>query len=364
MLFRETIRIVLKPFNAFVVQDFEIVTMYYSNQDVRVEGLPVPRIRAGELLVRVEASGICGSDVMEWYRIARSPVVLGHEVAGAVVQVGEGVERFGEGDRVVVTHHVPCNTCRHCLRGRHTVCDTLHRTTFDPGGFSEYLRAPAINVDRGVFELPDGLPYEEASFAEPLGCVLRGQRRANIRPGQSVLVLGSGLAGLLHISLARALGAGRIVATDVVDYRLEAARRLGADVTLSATDDVPARLREANGGRLADLVIVCTGAPTALDQALRSVERGGTVLFFAPTEPGVSMSVSLNDVFFRNDATLTTTYAAAPADLASALELIAAKRVRVGEMITHRLGLAETGLGFRLTAEAKDSLKVIVEPQR
>ena len=340
------------------------VAMYYNNHDVRVEEMPVPHIGPGELLVRVEASGICGSDVMEWYRVAKAPLVLGHEVAGTVVKVGDGVERYSEGDRMVVTHHVPCNACRYCLSGHHTVCDTLRQTSFEPGGFAEYLRVPAINVDRGVFPLPDGVSFEEASFAEPLACVLRGQRRANVQPGLSVIVLGSGLAGLLHINLARALGAGRIVATDMSDYRLDAARRFGANAAFSANEDVPARLREVNDGRLADLVIVCTGAPPALLQALQSVERGGTVLFFAPTEPGVTVPVSVNDVFFRNDVTLTTTYAGAPADLATALELIGASRVRVGDMITHRLGLAEAGLGFTLTAEAGSSLKVIVEPQR
>jgi L-iditol 2-dehydrogenase len=338
--------------------------MYYNNQDVRVQEIPVPRVGPGELLLRVEASGICGSDVMEWYRVARAPLVLGHEVAGTVAEVGEGVARFAEGERVVVTHHVPCNACHYCLSGHHTVCDTLRETSFDPGGFSEYLRVPAINVDRGVFTMPEQVSFAEASFAEPLACVLRGQQRANLQPGQSVLVLGSGLAGLLHINLARTLGAGRIVATDVVDYRLEAAKQFGADAAILATEDVPARLRGVNNGRLADLVIVSTGAPPALSQALESVERGGTVLFFAPTEPGVSVPVSINDVFFRNDVTLTTTYAGAPANLASALELIGAKSVRVGEMVTHRLGLDEAALGFKLTAEAQDSLKVILEPQR
>jgi L-iditol 2-dehydrogenase len=150
----------------------------------------------------------------------------------------------------------------------------------------------------------------------------------------------------------------------MVDYRLDAARKLGADVTFSAMEDVPARLREANNGRLADLVIVCTGALPALRQALESVERGGTVLFFAPTAPGVSLPVPINDVFFRNDVTLTTTYAGAPADLATAMDMIASGRVQVGEMISHRLGLAEAGLGFKLTADAGDSLKVIIQPQK
>ena len=340
------------------------VAMYYHNRDVRVEELPRPGAGPGELLLQVEASGICGSDVMEWYRIQRAPLVLGHEVAGTVAAVGDGVERFRPGDRLVVTHHVPCNACRYCLSGHHTVCDTLRVTNFDPGGFAEYLRLPPINVDRGAFPVPAGVSPEAASFAEPLGCVYRGQRRANLQPGQSVLVLGSGLAGLLHINLARALGAGRIVSTDVADFRLAAARRLGADFTFAATDDIPARLREVNDGRLADLVIVATGARPALQQALDSVERGGTVLFFAPTEPGVAVAVPVNEVFFRNDATLTTTYAAAPGDLAAALELIAAGRVQVEEMISHRLPLAEAGRGFQLTAEAADSLKVIIQPQR
>ena len=340
------------------------VAMYYNNRDVRLEEMPVPEIGSGELLLRIDASGICGSDVMEWYRVQRAPLVLGHEVAGVVAQVGDGVERFREGDRLVVTHHVPCNACRYCLSGHHTVCDTISATNFEPGGFSEYLRLPAINVDRGAFPVPDGISLDEASFAEPLACVYRGQRRANIQPGQSVLVLGSGLAGLLHINLARALGAGRIVATDLVEYRLEAARRLGADFTLSASSDVSAGLREVNDGRLADLVIVATGARPALRQALQSVERGGTVLFFAPTEPGVTVEVPVNEVFFRNDATLTTTYAGAPGDLAAALGLIAAGRVQVGQMISHRLGLGDAALGFKLTAEAADSLKVIIQPQR
>ena len=340
------------------------VAMYYNNHDVRLEEMPVPEIGPGELLLKVQAGGLCGSDVMEWYRIQKAPLVLGHEVSGEVVQVGAGVGQYKEGDRMVVTHHVPCNACHWCLNGRHTACETLHETSFDPGGFSEYLRVPQINVDRGVFPIPAHVPYDEASFTEPLACVYRGQRRANLQPGQNVLVLGSGLAGLLHINLARALGAGRIIATDMVEYRLEAARRLGADVAFSANEDVPARLREANDGRLAELVIVCTGALPALHQALQSVERGGTVLFFAPTEPGVTLPVTINDVFFRNDVTLTTTYAGAPADLATAMEMIGSGRVQVGQMISHRLGLAEAGLGFKLTAQAGDSLKVIIQPQR
>jgi L-iditol 2-dehydrogenase len=339
------------------------VAMYYNNKDVRLEEMPTPQIGPGELLVKVVASGICGSDVMEWYRIKKAPLVLGHEIAGEIVQVGEGVERYQIGDRVFVSHHIPCNTCRYCLNGQHTVCETLHTTNYDPGGFAEYLRVPQINVDRGVFLLPDEVSFEDGVFIEPLACVVRGQRVARLQPGQAVLVLGSGISGLLHIALARALGAGRIVATDVNEYRLKAAQRLGADVVIHAEEDVPARLRQANEDRLADLVIVCTGAFPAFIQALQSVDRGGTVLFFAPTEPGVDLPVPVND-FWRNSITLMPSYGNSPLDAVVAIELIRARRVPVHEMITHRLSLPETGLGFQLVAEAGESIKVIIEPHR
>ena len=205
---------------------------------MRLEEMPIPQIGPGELLVRVIASGICGSDVMEWYRLDRAPLVLGHEIGGEIVRVGDGVERYKEGERVSAAHHVPCNTCHYCLSGHHTVCDTLRRTNFGPGGFAEYIRLPAINVDRGVFLLPDEVSYEEATFIEPLACVLRGQRMAHMSPGSSVLVIGSGIAGLLHVQLASASEAGRVIATDISDYRLEAAKRFGADAVIHAEHDI------------------------------------------------------------------------------------------------------------------------------
>jgi len=340
------------------------VAMYYSNQDVRLEEMPTPQIGPGEVLMRVEASGICGTDLLEWYRLHKAPLVLGHEVAGVIAAVGKGVEHHKVGDRICAAHHVPCNKCHYCLSGHHTVCDTLRRTNFDPGGFAEYVRLPRINVAQGIFPLPDEVSFEEATFVEPLACVLRGQRLAHLQPGQNVLVVGSGVAGLLHIQLARTSGACSIVATDIVDYRLEAARKFGADVAVQAEEYTPAHLRRAGNDRLADLVVICSGATSAISQALESVERGGTVLFFAPTDQGVSVPISVNDLFWRNEVTLTSSYGGSPADYAAALELIQAGKIRVREMITHRLGLAETGLGFQLVAQAQDSLKVLIEPQR
>jgi len=339
--------------------------MYYSNNDVRLEEMPTPQIGPGELLLKVAASGICGSDVMEWYRRDKVPLVLGHEVAGEVVEVGDGVEKFKAGDRVAATHHVPCNTCHYCLSGHHTVCETLLKGThFEPGGFAEYVRVPAINVDRGVFHIPEGVTYEEASFMEPLACVLRGQRNARLRPGQTVLVLGSGISGLLHVGLARALGAGLVVAADTISFRLKKAEKMGADLTLQADDKIPDRLRQANDGRLADLVIICFDGFIPL--ALNAMEKGGTVLFFAGAAEGTTLPATINDLFWRTEVTLTSTYAGAPFDCRTALKLIREGGIHVLETVTHRLGMSEAHLGFQAVCAPTENecIKVIIEPQR
>ena len=339
------------------------VAMYYNNHDVRIEEHAVPAIGPGELLVKIIASGICGSDVLEWYRVKKAPIVLGHEIAGEVAAVGQGVERFKEGDRVFAGHHVPCNTCRYCRADQHTACNTLHTTNFDPGGFAEYVRIPAINVDRGTFVLPDEVSWEAGSFIEPLACVVRGQRVTGFRPGMSVLVLGSGISGLLHIMLARAQGAGRIIATDINPWRIEQAKKFGADHVLNAGEDVPERVRELNGGYLADLVIICAGALPAFKQGLASVDKGGTVLTFATTDPGVEIPLPAND-FWRNSIRVMPSYANSPYDAEVAIELLRAGRVDVEPLITHRLPLTSAAEGFRLMAESatEKSIKVLIEP--
>ncbi len=337
--------------------------VYYSNHDIKIEERPKPKIGAGELLIRVEASGICGSDVMEWYRRDKVPLILGHEIGGVVEEAGSNVKIYKKGDRVACAHHVPCGKCCYCLAGHETVCDTLRKTNFDPGGFCEFLRLAPINVEKGVYPLPDNISFEEATFVEPLACVLRAQRLAGGVKGKCVLVIGSGIAGILHILLARHNGADLIAATDIVDYRLSLAKKLGADTCFNAGQFQPEALRKLNQGRLADLVIVTAGAPLAIQQALNSVERGGTVLFFAPTEKDAAVTIPFNQLFWRQEITLTSAYAGSPDDCRQALDLIAANKLNLKEMITHRFSFSEIEMGFRLVAEARESLKVIIYPQ-
>ena len=337
------------------------VAMYYNNQDVRFETQPIPEITDDEILIKVIASGICGSDVMEWYRIKKAPLVLGHEIAGDVVKTGKNVTTFQNGDRVFSTHHVPCNTCRYCLNNQQTLCHTLHTTKFYPGGFAEYLRIPTINVDRGTFHLPDTMSYDDATFIEPLACVIRGFRSASFTPAQTVAVLGSGMAGLLNIKLAKTYGASNIIATDISDYRLEKAKEMGADLTIQATNDMSSIIKEQNNDRLADFVILSTGALSAAKQAFEIIEPGGTLLLFAPTNPGQTIPIDLFSLW-NKQIRITSTYAGVGKDILDAIELISSKRLVVNDMITHTLPLRQAQKGFDLVSKAEKSIKVILHP--
>jgi len=228
------------------------------------------------------------------------------------------------------------------------------------------VRLPALNVELGgVYPLPDDLSYEEATFTEPLACCLRGQRLAGNCEGKSVLVMGCGISGMLHIQLARVGGASFVAACDIVDYRLEVASRCGAEAIINAQrEDVPGRFRQLNQGKAADLVIIATGAKAANVAALESVQRAGSVLFFAATDEGATVPLSVNDVFWRNEVTLTSSYAATPQEHLEALKLLSKRKITVKEMITHKFGLERIQEGFQLVAEAAESLKVIINPQK
>jgi L-iditol 2-dehydrogenase len=337
--------------------------VYYNNKDIRIEDLPKPRISPDEILVKVIASGICGSDVMEWYRVKKAPRILGHEISGEIEEVGKDVNQYKVGDRVFVSHHVPCNECRYCRAGFHTVCDTLKSTNFDPGGFAQFIRVPEINVRFGTFVLPNEVSFDQGTFIEPLGCVIRGQRFADVKKGHTVLVIGSGISGLLHIQLAKAKGAAKVIATDIDEYRLDAAKRFGADVVINANDDVPTIVKEANDGRLADVVIVCTAALEAFDQAFKSVDRAGILLLFAPTAPETRVPLPLFDVYFKG-VKIVFSYAAVTQDIEEAIDLLKNKEINVNDMITHRFGLSNIQKGFDLVARADKSIKVIIEPHK
>jgi L-iditol 2-dehydrogenase len=324
-----------------------LVAKYYNNNDIRLEELPTPKIGPGEILVKVHASGICGTDVMEWYRIQKAPRILGHEIAGEIIESKS--DKYQTGQRVFVSHHVPCNHCKYCLAGNHTACDTLHQGNYDPGGYSEFIRVPKINVDYGVYVLPDQVSYAEGTMIEPLACGIRALRLIGIRADHTVLILGCGISGILNIQLAKLTGA-RVVATDMNEYRLQKAKEFGADEVRQADQDLNIK---------AERVIVCTGAYAAVEQAFRCVDKKGIILLFAI--PNRDIALPIPD-FWRNELTVTSSYGAAPVDLAEALALITHKKVNVKDTITHKLPLAKIQEAFNIVVAAQESLKVVLEP--
>jgi L-iditol 2-dehydrogenase len=340
-----------------------LTAVYYNNHDVRIQEMPIPQMGECEASLKVMASGICGSDVIEWYRVPKAPIVLGHEGTGIIDKVGSKVTRLKIGDRVFVSHHVPCQQCRYCQRGNHTACHTLHTTNYYPGGFSQYIRIPKINIDFGIYKLPDNMSFEEGTFVEPLACVSRSQRLANLQKDDTLLIIGGGISGILHTQLAKFKGVQNIIVADINPYRLQLAKKFGANHALDAKESIPQKLKEVNNGRLADQVVVCTGATSAALIALDCVENGGTILFFAVPDPSVKLPVPINQ-FWRNEITMRTSYGAAPNDLEDSMRVLATKNLNVKDMITHRLSLIEAQEGFRLMAEAGESLKVILEPNR
>jgi len=334
------------------------VAVYYSNDDIRIEERPKPRIADGEILVKMKASGICGTDVMQWYRIKKAPCVLGHEMAGEIIATGKGVRRFKKGDRVFVSHHVPCYKCYHCAQGKYTACESLHTGNYNPGGFSEFIRVPEENVQYGTFLLPEEITFADATMIEPLGCAIAGQNQLRLKKGQSVLIIGSGVSGILHIQLAK-MKRAKVIATDINEYKLKKALKFGADHVMNAREYSVDKLKSINDNRLADVVIVCASAKQAVDNAVSSVERKGKILFFAvPQNELILPSLRL----WRDEITLLFSYGAAPDDIKKTIVLIKNNRINVREMITHRVALSHSGEGFKLASESKFSLKVVVVP--
>jgi L-iditol 2-dehydrogenase len=322
------------------------VAVYYTNNDIRIEERPIPKISDGEILVKMKASGICGTDAMGWYRIKKAPRVLGHEIAGEIVESKS--KKYTVGQRVFVSHHVPCNNCKYCLDDNHTACETLHKGNYDPGGFSEFIRIPKINVDNGTYLLPENISYEEGAMIEPLACGVRALRLIDIKKRHTVLILGSGVSGLMNIKLAKLISA-KVIATDIDDYRLNKAKEFGADEVIDVSKE--------KVNVKAERIIVCTGAYQAVKQAFECIDRKGIILFFAVPEKNIEVP---NVDLWRNELTITSSYGAASVDLKESLDLIKNKKVNVKDMITHKLPLEKIQEGFKLVTDAKESLKVVL----
>ena len=372
------------------------VSYWYNNQDIRMEEVPTPKPGPREMLVKVISCGICGSDVVEWYRLPRAPLVQGHEIGAEVVALGNSVSKYKIEDRVFIAPKVPCLKCFYCKNGHYPQCSEVKERL--PGGFAEYILVPEFLVERGTHLLPENITYDQSTFIEPLACVVRAQRLAGVHPvrdngcsanpdggikptqsetsrsnlrqesgafsnevkkGQSVLVIGCGTSGLLNVKLAKARGC-KVIAADINKVKLEFALLMGADAIIDAVNNVPERLVEENGKK-ADVVFLCASATSAVRQAWGCVDKGGVIVLFAVPGPDKKVVVPIND-FWMEEITIITSYYCGPPDITEAMKLIESGKIVVDDLITHRLPLTDIAYGFQLVLDGRESIKVIIKP--
>jgi L-iditol 2-dehydrogenase len=297
---------------------------------------------------------------MEWYLKGRAPLVLGHEPSGIIAEAGNKVEDFKVGNRVFVHHHVACLTCHYCIRGNYTMCEKFGKTHITPGGFAEYFKVPALNLQIDTLKIPDSLSFEEATLIEPVACCIRAMRKCNVQPSDVIAIIGAGPSGIINTMLLKNSNASKIIVSDVIDYRLKVAERFGADLTINPRNgNFVEKLKNVTDGRGADLVIVTAPNVEAFSDGMEACRRGGTLCLFAPTSPEVQAHISLHRLFF-SEITIIPSYSTSHVETRMALEMIRAGRVKAKELITHRFPLTQIQDAFKTAVESKECLKVVI----
>lgn len=336
----------------------------YNFNDIRIEDIPVPKVGPDDALIRTKACGICSGDVMPWYIEKKAPLVLGHEFTGEIVGLGSSLASyrmpFSIGDRVFVHHHAPCMDCRYCRRGDYVQCETWQKTNIIPGGISEYILVPEINLRNDTFILPEDVGYDDGTLIEPAACVVKSLNRSKIKQGDTILVIGLGVMGQIHVLLAGEFGAKRIIGADMVQFRLDKTIEFGADYVIDVSkESLIERLQDLTDGYMADIVIVGPGSINAMKQGIESVSKGGIVVLFTPAKPDEILNINPSELYFK-DVSLVTSYSCGPEDTQNALKFIQKGTITAKKLVTHRFSIDDTETAYRITAEAKDSLKCLI----
>jgi L-iditol 2-dehydrogenase len=338
--------------------------LLYGVKDLKVEDVAMPKLEPGEVLVKVKAATTCGTDLKIFQRgyverVIRLPTIFGHEWAGDVVEVGEGLAWPKKGMRVRAGNSAPCLHCAMCQKGKFNLCENM---IWLWGAYAEYIKVPARMVFVNMQEIPPKVAYEEAAITEPLACVLHGVDESRLKLGDTVAIVGAGPIGLLHLLTVRRLGAAKVMMIDLVDERLKFAEKLGADVTINGkTGDAVERVRQLTGGYGADVVIEAIGLPATWEQALRLVRKGGTVLEFGGCPPGTEIRVG-TEMLHYGEVTVLGAFHATPLHFRKALDLIASGTIDVGPLVTRRMMLEEIVQAFEILATSKTEIKIALTP--
>ncbi len=338
--------------------------MLYGVRDLRVENIEVPKISAGEVLVKVKAATTCGTDLkilQRGYveRVIKLPTVFGHEWAGDVEEVGSGLSWPRKGMRVRAGNSAPCLHCSMCQKGRYNLCENM---IWLWGAYAEYIRIPARTVLVNMQEVPEHVSYEEAAIAEPLACVLHGEEAANVGLGETVIIIGAGPIGLLHLLTARKRGAGKVILIDLVEERLKFAEKLGADETINASKvDAYARIQDVTAGYGADVVIEAIGSPATWEQAIKLARKGGRVLEFGGSPPGTEVRISTERLHY-DELTIVGAFHATPLHFKNALNLVSSRTIDVRPLVTRSMKLDDIREAFDILGTSKSEIKISIIP--
>ncbi|MEO9319745.1 MAG: zinc-dependent dehydrogenase [Nitrososphaera sp.] len=333
-----------------------------GRSEVDVNDVAPPRlVNPGDVVVRMRACGLCGSDLEKVYgQYGMTSARLGHEPAGEIVEVGSAVSDFAVGDRVFVHHHVACYSCHFCRHGDYTMCPKYQSSNIDPCGLAEKFLVPEWNVSRGgMIRLPASLDYDAASLVEPLACCIRALGKSSFQEGDDVAVLGCGPAGMMHVALATDLGAGNVFASDVNEFRLAFAAKSGAVALNASSADISARIKADTDGRGVDLCIVATGSTKAILQAFEITRRGGDIVLFGVPPKGSQMAIDASRLYSLEHS-LIPSYAASEIETNQAIRLLENRRLNLDSLITHRFDISQGAEAVRCAHDAKDAMKVII----
>lgn len=329
---------------------------------VVVEDVEKPILGTGDVLVKMRACGICGSDLEKVFgKYSQPSTRLGHEPSGTIEKVGENVTDFKKGDRVFVHHHVPCYSCHFCLHGNETMCEKYSETNLSPCGLAEEFIVPQWNVNHGgILKIPDSMSFEEAAMIEPLACCIRAWDKFSFQKGDSTAIFGVGATGMMHVMLSIVHEFDKIFCIDLNEFRLEFAKKFNiTDAIKSSVPDVKQKILDQTDNRGVDVAIVATGSLQALSSAIDLVRKGGTVVMFGV--PSKDAMINLNmSIIYSKEITMISSYAASDSDTKAALELIESSKIDVKKLITHRYNIKDSPKAFEHAHHGVDSMKIII----
>lgn len=329
---------------------------------VIVEDVDKPKLGPGDVLVKMHACGICGSDLEKVYgKYSQPSTRLGHEPSGIIEEVGEKVNNFKKGDRVFVHHHVPCYSCHYCLHGNETMCTKYIETNLSPCGLAEEFIVPEWNVSHGgILKIPDSMGFDEAAMIEPLACCIRAWNKFSFQKGDSTAIFGVGSTGMMHVMLSNLHEFEKIFCIDVNEFRLKFAKKFKITEAINSSDSqLKIKILEQTNNRGVDVAIIATGSLHAISSAIDLVRKGGTIVLFGVPSKGATMNIDMS-IIYSKEITLVSSYAASDTDTKKALELIHSSMVNVKKLITHKYNISDSPQAFEHAHKGIDSMKIII----